>query len=242
MLQENNIRRGFLQDEQYLRLSRECAVEGIWLVGLFETAYAYGWREDELLTLRIGQLDLLAKIIDLGETKNGDQRMITMTEHVFEVLVRCASGKKSGDFVFTRDDGSSVKDFRDAWWKACIRSGLGRFQCRECEQVVSEGRMCEMCHSKKKAKYIGLHFHDLRRTGIRNMSRKGIPEKVGMLISGHKTDSVYRRYNIIDMEVMKTATAKIEEHQREVVKAENSHRTATVGTKNGADDNGTKVN
>jgi hypothetical protein len=43
MLQENNIRRGFLQDGQYLRLSRECAVEGMWLVGLFETAYAYGW-------------------------------------------------------------------------------------------------------------------------------------------------------------------------------------------------------
>jgi integrase len=102
MLQENNIRRGFLQDEQYLRPSRECAVEGMWLVGLFETAYAYCWREDELLTLRIGQLDLLAEIIDLGVTKNGDQRMITMTKHVFEVLVRCAGGKKSGEFVFTQ--------------------------------------------------------------------------------------------------------------------------------------------
>jgi hypothetical protein len=40
--------------------------------------------------------------------------MITMTEHVFEILVRCASGKKAEDFVFTGDDGSSVKDFRDA--------------------------------------------------------------------------------------------------------------------------------
>lgn len=67
-------------------------------------------------------------------------------------------------------------------------------------------------------------------------------KKVGMLISGHKTDSVYRRYNIIDMEVMKAARAKIEEHQREVVKAENSHRIATGGTKGGADDKGTKVN
>jgi len=242
MLEENNVRRGFLQDEQYLRLSRECAVEGVWLAGLFETAFAYGWREDELLALRVGQLDLLGKIIDLGETKNGDQRMIHMTEHVFECLVRCVAGKKPDDFVFTRDDGSRVKDFRQAWWNACIRAGLGRFECRDCDSNVSEGRRCSTCQSKKKAKYIGLKFHDLRRTGIRNMSRKGIPEKVGMLISGHRTDSVYRRYNIVDMEVLKTATAKIEEHQREIVQAENNHRTAIVSTETGADDKGKQIN
>jgi len=62
-----------------------------------------------------------------------------------------------------------------------------------------------------------------------------------MLISGHKTDSVYRRYNIIDMEVLKEATAKIEEHQREI-KPENSRRTATEATEIGSDDKGTKVN
>jgi integrase len=242
MLEENNVRRGFLQDEQYLRLSRECAVEGVWLAGLFETAFAYGWREDELLALRVGQLDLLGKIIDLGETKNGDQRMIHMTEHVFQCLVRCVAGKKPDDFVFTRDDGCRVKDFRQAWWNACIRAGLGRFECRDCDSNVSEGRRCSTCQSKKKAKYIGLKFHDLRRTGIRNMSRKGIPEKVGMLISGHRTDSVYRRYNIVDMEVLKTATAKIKEHQREIVQAENNHRTAIVSTETGADDKGKQIN
>ena len=155
MLQENNVRRGFLQDEHYLRLSRECAIEGVWLAGLFETAYAYGWREDELVELRVGQLDLLGKIIDLGETKNGDQRMILMTEHVFQILVRCVAGKKPADCVFTRDDGSPVKDFRQAWWNARIRSGLGRFQCRDCESNVSEGRKCTTCNSNKKAKYIG---------------------------------------------------------------------------------------
>jgi len=222
--------------------SRECAVEGVWLAGLFETAFAYGWREDELLALRVGQLDLLGKIIDLGETKNGDQRMIHMTEHLFQCLVRCVAGKKPDDFVFTRDDGSRVKDFRQAWWNACIRAGLGRFECRDCDSNVSEGRRCSTCQSKKKAKYIGLKFHDLRRTGIRNMSRKGIPEKVGMLISGHRTDSVYRRYNIVDMEVLKTATAKIEEHQREIVQAENNHRTAIVSTETGADDKAKQIN
>lgn len=242
MLQENNVRTGFLSDESYIRLSKECAIEGTWLVGLFESAYAYSWRNDELLGLRIRQLDFLARIIDLGKTKNGDQRMLPMTEHVFQVLVRCAAGKKPDDFVFTHDDGSQVKDFRGAWWNACIRAGLGHFECRECEKRVSEGRNCTSCNSKKKAKYVGLRFHDLRRTGVRNMSRKGIPEKVGMLISGHRTDSVYRRYNIVDMEVLKSATAKIEEHQREIVESENNHRTAIVGNEAGADDKGKQIN
>ncbi len=240
MLEENNVRRGFVQDEAYTRLSSECAVEGVWLEGLFEMDYAYSWRLNELLGLRVRQLDFLARIIDLGKTKNGDQRMITMTEHVSRVLVRCVYGKKPDDFVLTRD-GSPVKDFRGAWWNACIRAGLGRFQCRECQQPVPTDRKCSQCDSKKKAKYVGLRFHDLRRTGIRNMSRKGIPENVGMLISGHRTDSVYRRYNIIDMEVIKEATAKIEEHQR-ALKPENSHRTAITSDEIGMDDKTDPVN
>jgi hypothetical protein len=53
---------------------------------------------------------------------------------------------------------------------------------------------------------------------------------------------VYRRYNIVDMEVLKAATTKIEEHQREIVQAENNHRTAIVRTKDGADDKTDPVN
>jgi hypothetical protein len=190
----------------------------------------------------LGSLIYWARLSTLGGPRTAISGMVLMTEHAFQVLVRCVAGKKSEDFVFTRGDGSPVKDFRQSWWKACIRSGLGSFQCRGCEATVSEGRKCTTCHSKKKAKYFGLRFHDLRMTGIRNMSRKGIPEKVGMLISGHRTDSVYRRYNIVDMEVLKAATAKIEEHQREIVNAENSHRTASVRTESGVDDKTDPVN
>lgn len=44
------------------------------------------------------------------------------------------------------------------------------------------------------------------------------------------------------MEVLKTTTTKIEEHQRKIVDAENSHRTAIVSPKDGADDKGEPIN
>jgi integrase len=82
--------------------------------------------------------------------------------------------------VFNRQ-GTSIKDFRWAWDEACKVAGVP-----------------------------DLNFHDLRRTAVRNMRRAGIPQVIRMKISGHKTDSLERRYNITDLEDLTLARELME--------------------------------
>jgi integrase len=50
----------------------------------------------------------------------------------------------------------------------------------------------------KEAGVPGRLLHDFRRTAVRNLERIGVARSVATKITGHKTESVYRRYAIVN--------------------------------------------
>jgi integrase len=185
MLPEVNVRKGFVKDEQYAKLAAETEKAGLWLRAIFEVLYMYGWRKGEAIRqMRVRLVDLDQRTITIEDSKNGEGRTVKMTERVYELLRQCCEGKQPDDYVFTRN-GRPVKDFRRTWKMVTTAAGVP-----------------------------GLYVHDLRRTGARNLRRLGVAESVIMKVTGHKTPSVFRRYDIVDQADMEQVAALLDDKQK----------------------------
>jgi len=194
MLREDNVRKGFFEYGEFLAL-REALPD--YLRGFVTFAYKTGWRFSEITGLAWPQVDLRQGIVRIepGETKNREGRTAYLDEELKAVFIQQWEEKKAREkvgkitpcvFPSPYEEGlGKIRDIRRAWGKACEESGIGQ-------------RL----------------FHDLRRTAVRDMVRAGIPERVAMMISGHKTRSIFERYNIVSEADLKMAAAKREAYQQ----------------------------
>jgi integrase len=171
---------------------------------LLTVGFYTGMRLGEILGLKWANVSFLdAQIrLDPGSTKNDEPRTIPLTGELLEML-KILRQKASGcEFVFSRH-GRPVRSFRKAWTSACTR-----------------------------AKLPGLLFHDLRRTGVRNLVRAGVPEGVAMKISGHRTRAIFERYNIVSGRDLADAARKLETYIAERAKGDISGQVEQVPVAN----------
>ena len=156
-------------------------------------AYLTGCRRGEILPLGWDQTDLAERVVrlELGTTKNDQPRVIPLAPELYEILVM-QEAIRDRDYptcpwVFFQEDGQPITrwELRDAWERGCKAAGF----------VDDAGKITRL-------------FHDLRRTGVRNLIRAGVPERVAMAISGHKTRAILDRYNIVSGADLKDAARK----------------------------------
>jgi len=169
-------------------------------------AYACGWRKSEVIGLRWEWVDRAAGQIVLADSKNGRGRVLAIAGDLVELvkrretarLVETPDGRfKVADLVFHRK-GQPLGDFKRAWHAALIKAGFSH-------QVKRPDGTLRTVYDKT--------FHDFRRTAARNLVRAGIREGVAMTVTGHKTRSVFDRYNI-------TSTDDVREAMERVAKTE----------------------
>jgi integrase len=194
-------RAGFFEVEQLSAVLAHLPAE---IQPVIEFAGITGWRiHDEVLPLEWRQVDFPAGEVRLepGTTKNRDGRVFPFTRELRRVLetqhAEHLKLKKAGTiepWVFWR----MVAD--------------GRGGPKKPRPIIAFGKAWK--NACRAAGYPGRIPHDLRRTAVRNLVRAGIPERVAMQMTGHKTRSVFERYNIVSEGDLKDAARKLDAAMR----------------------------
>jgi integrase len=150
-----------------------------------------GWRKGSIKSLRwadVGE-DVIYLRAENSKTRKpetmpleGELREIIERRRAAQTIEDKVGNQRFAEFVF-HHNGLPVGDFRKAWATACKKAGV-------------PNRL----------------FHDLRRTASRNLIAAGVPQAVAMKITGHRTDSMFRRYAIVNEDQKREALAKTQQH------------------------------
>jgi integrase len=202
MLPIDNARSGFLEPANLARLLEKLPPH---LADATEFAYLTGWRKGHISKLEWEHVDRTNRLLAVPGRliKNRRPQTIPLAGRLWKVIERRWERRevKRNDGtsflspqVFHRGDGKRLGEIRKTWARACREAGFA--------ERVRPG----------KRTLPGLLFHDLRRSAARNLVRSGVDRNVAKKITGHKTDSMFDRYNITDTRDQEIAFERLEAH------------------------------
>ena len=166
-LRENPPRQGFFEHPEYLAV--RVRLPAPWQ-DILDLAYYSGWRKQEILGLTWDEIDRAGGVIRLSPARSKTLvgRILPISPPIAEALARRRARRDPGSPLVFHRDGIPIRRWRTAWRTACQAAGVPtRF------------------------------LHDCRRTAARNLIRANVPERVAMLLTGHKSRAIFDRYNII---------------------------------------------
>ena len=137
---------------------------------ILDLAYYSGWRKNEILGLTWDEIDEAGGVIRLSPARSKTLvgRILPISQPIAEALARRRARRDPDSPLVFHRDGIPVRRWRTAWRTACQAAGVPtRF------------------------------LHDCRRTAARNLIRASVPERVAMLLTGHKSRAIFDRDNII---------------------------------------------
>lgn len=214
-LPERNVRQGFFEKAEF-----EAVVSQLpeYLQDFTRFAFVTAWRRGQIASLTWADVDRNAAVIvaRAEHVKNGRPHKIVLEAELAEIIERrwaareykTPNGPALSQYVFHRD-GWPVGDPRKAWASACEAAGLVK---PKLDKATGEPVTVAVNGAKETVMAPSRLFHDLRRSGVRNMVRAGVREGVAMAISGHRTRAIFDRYNITSDEDLRQAVKQTAEH------------------------------
>lgn len=218
-----NVRQGFFSQAEF-----RAVLDNLpdYLKDFVRFAYCTGMRKGEIASLRWEDVEGDVIRLRAENAKNGKARSVAVVGELEELMERRRTARRVkkenspvmlSAMLFHRD-GEPVGDFRKAWATASCMARLGKLVCPKCNGAVDADYKCAQCSrewTRDELKYVGRIFHDFRRTAVRDMVRAGVPETVAMSISGHKTRSMFDRYNIANERDQREALRAIQIYRQE---------------------------
>jgi integrase len=171
----SRVRQGFFSRQEIESLTQHMPAD---IADAVEFLFFSTWRVGEMRTLEWRDYDRADGVIRLRpeKSKNKHGRLLPVEGEIARIIERRLEKRRLDCPSIFHQGGMPIGDFRKVWKRACAAIGLA-------------GRI----------------VHDLRRSGVRHLIRAGVPPHTVMAFSGHRTNSMLKRYDIISLDDLRAA-------------------------------------